>query len=253
MMAAEPHLQNRLLAALPSSEFELISRQMRLVSLRPQSILHEQGELLTQAYFPRSGAIVGGILLSDGQFINTHIVGADGMMGGLAALDHETECCRALVQIEGNAWTIGIDTLRQIANQSIPIKMMLWRYQRFLFLQTQLAAACNACHTLEQRLATCLLRLRDSSGSKILQITQERLGDLLGVKRTSVCLTAHKMQQSGIVKIRRGNIQLGTLEMLEHLACECYATMNAYYRSLFADVHGCSAASLDQCASEIAV
>src|SRR5262249_46478088 len=103
----------------------------------------------------------------------------------------------------------------------------------FLFYQAQWAAACNACHTLEQRLATLLLRLWDRSEDRALRTTQERLAEVLGVKRTSLSTIAHRMQQVGVLSIRRGNIHPTNREQISEVACECYSKLNAHYRTLF--------------------
>jgi len=228
------HLQNRLLGSLAPSDFELLLRHLGVVSLRAPALLHDVGERVTHAYFPHSGAIFGGIVLSGGDMVESYLVGADGMVGGIAALDSGAEQHRCQVQIDGTASAIGMEFLRKIANDTPAIKAMLFRYQRFLLSQIQWAAACNACHTLEQRLAVCLLRLHEISRKDVLGITQERLGELLRVKRTSICLVAHRMQQFGLIQIRRGNIKLCDLEAIKKLSCECYGAVNSCYSSLFA-------------------
>jgi len=212
----------------------LLLRHLGVVSLRAPALLHDVGERVTHAYFPHSGAIFGGIVLSGGDMVESYLVGADGMVGGIAALDSGAEQHRCQVQIDGTASAIGMEFLRKIANDTPAIKAMLFRYQRFLLSQIQWAAACNACHTLEQRLAVCLLRLHEISRKDVLGITQERLGELLRVKRTSICLVAHRMQQFGLIQIRRGNIKLCDLEAIKKLSCECYGAVNSCYSSLFA-------------------
>ena len=55
---------------------------------------------------------------------------------------------------------------------------------------------------------------------------------MLGVRRTSVSLVAHTLQQAGMIKYARGRIQITNLEGLRETACECYGTVNSNYRAL---------------------
>ena len=55
---------------------------------------------------------------------------------------------------------------------------------------------------------------------------------MLGVQRSSVTLVARKLQESGLIKYRRGQIQLLDSEHLEGSSCECYAAINAQFSRL---------------------
>lgn len=55
---------------------------------------------------------------------------------------------------------------------------------------------------------------------------------MLGVRRTSVSLVAHTLQQAGMIKYSRGRIQIVNLEALTETACECYGTIRKHYASL---------------------
>jgi DNA-binding transcriptional regulator YhcF (GntR family) len=79
-----------------------------------------------------------------------------------------------------------------------------------------------------------LLRARDLSGSDDLPFTQEFLGEMLGVRRTSVTTVAHALQGAGIVEYSRGKIYIVDVERLKESACECYETVKEQYRSLVA-------------------
>src|SRR5262249_21409111 len=169
-------------AGLPAEDFAEIVSQLRPVRLNADSVLHNQDDLVDQAVFPHDAAVLLGVGLNGVDLVATAIVGADGVVGGFSALDAEPECSRALVQIPGAASMIAMGELRRIAESNVGIRTMLFRYQRFLMSQVQRAVACSASHTLAQRLAACLLRLRDASGKETLPLTQERIGELLAVK-----------------------------------------------------------------------
>jgi len=55
---------------------------------------------------------------------------------------------------------------------------------------------------------------------------------MLGVNRTSVTLVAKHLQAAGLIKYRRGRIEVLDTEALQDAACECYGTINNYYHTL---------------------
>ena len=86
----------------------------------------------------------------------------------------------------------------------------------------QQAAACNAVHDVEARLARWLLHASDRQESNTLPLTQEFLAMMLGVRRTTVSLTAHALQTAELIRYRRGKVELTDRAGLEAMSCECY-------------------------------
>jgi CRP-like cAMP-binding protein len=99
-------------------------------------------------------------------------------------------------------------------------------------MQAQQSAACNATHVMESRLARWLLRAADLHGSNELNLTQEYIAEMLGVRRTSVSLVANTLQQGGLIKYSRGHIQLTNIPALRETACECYEAVKLAYETL---------------------
>jgi len=208
---------------------DLVRQHLRKVLLTSQSAIYEPGDLLTKAYFPEVGAISLVVVFASGRTIETAMVGRDGMIGGLSALDPQPVSHRAVVQTEGAASVIDLEMLRQIARQHDVVQSMLFRHQRALLAQTQQLVACNAMHSLESRLCRWLLRASDACGRRTLSTTQECIAEMLGVTRTSVSLVAHTMQQAGLIRNRRGHLELIDLNRLRECACECYAATARHY------------------------
>jgi Mn-dependent DtxR family transcriptional regulator len=48
---------------------------------------------------------------------------------------------------------------------------------------------------------------------------------MLGVQRSSVSLSAHLLQKSGLIEYRRGRIKVIDRKGLEECTCECYAAI----------------------------
>ncbi|WP_459624957.1 Crp/Fnr family transcriptional regulator, partial [Burkholderia sp. 3C] len=54
------------------------------------------------------------------------------------------------------------------------------------------------------------------------QMTQELIADMLGVRRASVTETARKLQEAGLIRYSRGKIEVLDRAALERHVCECY-------------------------------
>jgi CRP-like cAMP-binding protein len=231
-VSAEGSFENLLLHSLRGPALDVVRQHLRRVLLSPHSTVYDAGDLLTKAYFPEGGAISLVVVFAKGDTIEAAMVGRDGMLGGLSTLDPQRVSHRAIVQTEGAASVIEMETLRQIARQHDSVQSMIFRHERALFAQTQQLAACNASHSLESRLCRWLLRASDACGKRTLSTTQQCIAQMLGVKRTSVSLIAHTMQQAGLIRNRRSHVELINLNRLRECACECYAATARHYDHL---------------------
>jgi hypothetical protein len=70
-----------------------------------------------------------------------------------------------------------------------------------------------------------LLQTRDRAENDTINLTQEFLSQMLGVRRTSVTEVASKVQAGGAISYSRGVIKIVDLEALKAMSCECYDTM----------------------------
>jgi Mn-dependent DtxR family transcriptional regulator len=56
---------------------------------------------------------------------------------------------------------------------------------------------------------------------------------MMGVQRSTVSLAANTLQQAGLIKYRRGVIEILDAKGLREAACECYATVAGHYQKLW--------------------
>jgi CRP-like cAMP-binding protein len=122
------------------------------------------------------------------------------------------------------AWISGAQ-FHAAANQSQAIRDLIVRYNDLLLAQVQQSVACNALHALEARLCRWLLQTHDYIDGDAIPLTQEFLGQMLGVRRTTVTLAARLLQSAGLIRYRRGLIHIVDRAALEEIACECYAVV----------------------------
>jgi CRP-like cAMP-binding protein len=165
--------------------------------------------------------------LATGEMIEAAMIGREGVIGGLSALDSNISISKTIVQIAGAGSVVDVEQVRRLAEQSVGFRAILIKHEQVLLAQSQQSAACNSTHVIEARLSRWLLRCRDLVGSDEFQLTQEFLAQMMGVRRTSVSVVANTLQQAGLIKYKRGNIRVTNLEGLRESACECYATVKS--------------------------
>jgi len=222
LVGAQP---NRFLAALSAEDHALLAPHLRPVRLERGAVLHESGDTIEHVYFPHSGMVSLVAVMRNGATVETMTVGRTGVVGAAAGLGSRRVLGRAVVQLPGAATRVPAAHFQAAANQSEAIRNLLVRYNDLLILQIQQSVACNALHPLEARLCRWLLQSHDCVDDDTVPLTQELLGQMLGVRRTSVTLTARLLQSAGMIRYRRGLVQIVDRAALEETACECYAAV----------------------------
>lgn len=84
------------------------------------------------------------------------------------------------------------------------------------------STACNAVHSVEQRLARCLLMAQDRVGGNEFPLTQEFVAMMLGATRPTVTVVAGTLQRAGLSTYHRGHVTVVDRKGLEEASCECY-------------------------------
>jgi CRP-like cAMP-binding protein len=227
-----PETGNLLLASFNQNDLAALRPHLRPIRLDQRHVVFEPGDLVDQVYFS-TGAIFSLVIgLSTGEMVETAMIGRDGVLGASSALDSKISTVRAIVQLPGGVITCHANALKAAALNSATLLSRLVQHEQMLLCQVQQSAACLAAHNTEARLCRWLLRARDLSGSDTLNFTQEFLGEMLGVRRSSVTLVAHTLQQAGIIRYSRGKIQIADIDGLREAACECYETTKAQISAL---------------------
>jgi CRP-like cAMP-binding protein len=101
-----------------------------------------------------------------------------------------------------------------------------------LFAHSAQSVACNALHSVEQRFCRWLLSCHDRIDLDTVSLTQEFLADMLGVQRTTVTAVARSLQAKGMIRYRRGIVDILDRPGLEAISCECYDAVRRMYDRL---------------------
>jgi CRP-like cAMP-binding protein len=216
---------NRLLAALPASELDLLEPELEMIALDQDAVLLQAGDDIEYVVFPHSGAIALMIDMADGHTVATAAIGREGAVGMLSVLGQSPSGTTAVVRVAGTASRIPASRFHGLFNRSPAIRRMVQTHIRAMLMQFQLGLACNALHPVEARMARWLLQLRDRVDHDVLPLTQHALSQMLGVRRTTVTLLMRNLRARGAIRSdRRGLIEIDRAR-LAAAACECHRVM----------------------------
>jgi CRP-like cAMP-binding protein len=218
----QPHMRNRILAALPVGDFALLDAHLEQVKLEQGLLLYEPASRVEQVYFPYGSMISLLALLRDKQEIELATIGREGVAGTMLILGSGLSPNRANVQVAGDASRIDIGHFTVAFEQSAALRRLVIGYNEAVLGQIQTTAACNALHSVEARLARWILQTSDHIKSDDIPLTQDFIAQMLAVQRTSVTLVARVFQSAGLVSYARGHIRILDRGELENTACECY-------------------------------
>ncbi|MBW4605368.1 MAG: Crp/Fnr family transcriptional regulator [Calothrix sp. FI2-JRJ7] len=228
--------QNRLLDALPRELYERLAPNLKLVVMKRGQFLHEPNELITDLYFPLDCALSITITMNNGSTAETGIAGKRDVIGINAFMGgRETTQTAYIVQVAGSAMKINANVLLDEFDRNKQMRDVMLRYTQAFIAQVSQTTACNSLHNVEQRLARWLLEVQDRIDKNNLKLTQEFIADMLGVRRSGVTQTAQKLQDKGLIRYHRGDVEILDLQGLEACSCECFKTVKEEYDRLLGE------------------
>jgi CRP-like cAMP-binding protein len=189
------------------------------------TVLQRAGEPTEFVYFPIAGMISFLAVMQNGEAVETASVGYDNGAGFNTALSGRNANAQLTVQLSMQSRRITSDQFKKAYERSATVRHMVHIGNEMLIEQIQQSAACHALHQAEQRLARWLLQSHDFAGEDVLDLTQDFVSEMIGVRRTTVSLIATTLQTEGLIKIRRGHVTILDREGLERRCCECYGLL----------------------------
>ena len=223
---------NRLLAALPTEDYQRLVPDLKAVELPQHKILYHAGEDYKYAYFPSYSIVSSVAIMENGSTTEIGVIGSEGMVGLPIILDTSYTNSTAIVQVGDGGYRIAAGRLQEEMNRQGALQHLLMRYVQARIIQLGQTAACNRYHTVEQRFARWLLTVRDNIQKDEFQLTQEFISQMLGVRRTGVSEVATKFQKAGMIQYKRGLIRIISSQKLEAATCECYQLISKEFSRL---------------------
>src|SRR3954462_10854695 len=151
------HTANKFLTLLSPSDLALFEADLRVVQMPHGQVLAEPHQVIKSLYFPHGGIVSYVVAMSDGNMIETGMVGRDGVMGALQALDEKVSPNRIMVQVPAQASVVDVDVVRRALDASPSLRVMFAKHEQFFVAKIQQSAGCNESHTVEARMCRWLL------------------------------------------------------------------------------------------------
>lgn len=225
-MAKRPSsaFRNLLLAQLPVADQERLMPALQVVTLKLKDFLYKPGEPADYVYFPGGGFCSLVTVLRDGSMVEVATIGREGCVG----IEAGTE--RGRLSFSAVMVQAGVDVCYRMTTRSFRREMdrrgafydVVTRYAQALMGIVMQSTACNAVHSVEERLARWLLMAQDRMSSEEFPLTQEFVAMMLGATRPTVSVVAGTLQRAGLITYRRGRVKVIDRKKLERASCECY-------------------------------
>jgi len=225
LSTTRPPPANQLLAALPADDYQRLAPALDVILLKLKQFLHRPGEPMTHVYFPGGGFVSVVTVLKDGSMVEVATIGREGLLGVSAMLNGDPSPTAAMVQAETDTcYKMTVGDFRGEMDRHGPFHHLMTRYAQALTGFIMQSTACNAVHSVEQRLARWLLMAHDRIGQDDFPLTQEFVAMMLGTSRPTVTVVAGTLQKAGLITYHRGHITIVDRQRLESASCECYRT-----------------------------
>jgi CRP-like cAMP-binding protein len=231
--SSRPPPANNLLAALPADDYARLAPTLRNTPLKLKRFLHKPGEAVDQVYFPGGGFVSVVTVLKDGGMVEVATIGREGMLGISAISNGDPSPAATMVQAETDVcYTMSAQAFRQEMDRRGAFYDLITRYGQALVGFIMQSTACNAVHSIEQRLSRWLLLAHDRVGRDDFPLTQEFAAMMLGTSRPTVTVVAGTLQKAGLITYHRGHVTVVDRQNLEAASCECYQTATDLLRTV---------------------
>ena len=224
--------RNKLLAKLVRQELEVISPDLEPVELPLGQTLHEPFGPIDHVYFVERGVVSMVNELDTGDIVEVATIGPEGMVGFSVLLGVHSVPTRSLVQIPGDGLRMKTTDLDRALPRTPGLQKLLFRSTMAVINQIAQSTSCNRLHEVQERCARWLLQTHDRVDSDSFPLTQEFLGQMLGVHRPTVSIAAGMLQKAGLIVYSRGRIIIVDRNGLEAASCSCYRTIKDEYDRL---------------------
>ncbi len=211
---------------LPPDDRALLDEHAEHCTLARGDTLFGPGEAVEFTYFPDVGTVLAlCLLLEDGRTVEAATIGCEGMIGGVVSCGTQPAFASAIVQIAGTATRLPVRFVELLKDRSTTARRLFDRYADFLLSQALQSVGCNTFHPIDARLCRWLLTTQDRIGRSEIPLTQEALAQMLGAQRTTISAIGRYLQEQGLLRFRRGTVEIVDRKAVEAAACECYETL----------------------------
>jgi len=220
---------NIILNSLPASAFKKIAGKLTHIEHPRKALIADKGEPFKYAYFPDEGMVSIVLITTEGIPIEVGTVGKEGFVGIPLLLGADVSDRKLFSQVPGHGWRMDTGDFVAAVNSIIELRLLCQRFTLTMINQISQTAACNRLHTIEERCARWLLLAHDRDTSRTVDLTQEFLSMMLGVRRSGVNIAVKTLVKAGLIEHSRGSIKILDRKQMEEISCGCYEEVKQYF------------------------
>jgi CRP-like cAMP-binding protein len=230
--------RNVLLASLADDGFARLAPALEPVILPRSTELEAPDAEIEFVYFPTSGIASIVAIGTEGETVDTTMIGREGMTGLPVFLGTNQMPVRTIVQIPLTGFRLPADALRAELALGGRLVNLLQRYTQVVMVSMAQLILCNRSHRLDQRAARWLLQVDERVDEAPFEVTQEFLAEMIGVQRPSLSLAIRQFKDAGLITSSRGRVTIADREGLLARACGCIQIIHAEEARLGRTVEG---------------
>ena len=213
--------KNRFLNTLSPMTRSLFEARMTAHGGGIGDVLQQADTNIDAVWFPLSGIVSTLRPLEGDANVEVDAAGAEGFLGIELVFGARRSPDTWLVQSPGRFARLDAGVFVEAVERDAGLRDAARRYATAVLAVRGQWVACNARHTIEQRLAKWLLATRDRVGDEI-QITQDVVAMMLGVRRASVVTVLGRFVDDGLVQHGYARVRIVDDVRLEAVSCQCY-------------------------------
>lgn len=225
-------LLNFFLTGLAPADVQALSSSMMEMSLVAGGVLYEPGDEIGSVYFPSSACISILTVMEGGKEVETATIGRESVVALIEVMTTRPSRSRIVAQIGGGAIRLPSSIFRARLRESQSLMSLSLRHVLGNAAQAEQAAACNATHGVQARLARWLLMTQDRVGADAFNLTQDYMAAMTGVQRSTVSVMASELKRVGAIDYSRGGVRVLDRGLLLTHACECYGVVREQFDAL---------------------
>ncbi len=213
---------NHLIASLSPKDQDLLFKKLRLVQLNAGDVLISTRSLKPPAtFFVIQGSIALFVSTSKTNIyegVAVGLAGREGAVGLQVSMGFGASNLHAIVQSQGFAYEIEASVLASMINRRPLLREIFSKYLCNVYQDIAMLAALALSQDVNHRLANWLVLSKAKCESETLNLTQEHIAKMLGVRRASVSVAAQILKDKGYISYARGYIEILDLESLTRVA-----------------------------------
>ena len=232
-MSLYPHRnpkQNRLLAALPDSDFGRLLPDLEPLAM-PLGWHVFETPAPSYVYFPTTALVSMLHVMESNAPAEITFAGNESVVGISLFMDDESGLRQGVVHTAGEGYRIKADVLKTEFALGTGFQQMALRYAKSVRARLVLTAECHRQHLPLQQLSRWLLLCSDSLACTELKMSPELISNML--RRDGVAQAVELLEIFGVVHYSRGQITILDRSQLEQHACDCYGAVKSELSALF--------------------